>query len=382
MKQRTPLTLVLLMAALAVQFSMAAFAKTTLITTGEMTFNTRSGHNMTCMPGTSVTLDDKRCVISGTLARECAWPTRSGHNMTCKGGTTVFFDEKGRVNTGTLARECAWPTRSGFNMNCMGGTTVTFDEEGYLITATLAYDTAWRNSNGSSVNYKAGTTLTLDRKGRVQGIRAVSTQSNIAGSWETNFGHMVIEVKDGRVTGTYTKDKGVIKGRIEGSKITGKWSEAPTYRGPQNAGDFELVLDADGRSFQGHYRHEGSTKWAGPWDGKRLGVKSGAPTTPPPSSDNGTMRPDGVWTVLCGNDCDGGKHLATVTTDGERFRATANYTNHGQAYSWVMTGTISRMGKVHAKYVHSAAQNLPDVDLQLSPDGRTFTGGGGWHWVR
>jgi hypothetical protein len=48
----------------------------------------------------------------------------------------------------------------------------------------------------------------------------------------------------------------------------------------------------------------------------------------------------------------------------------------------VMTGTISQTGKVHVKYVHSAAKNLPDVELQLSPDGKTFSGAGGWHWVR
>lgn len=115
----------------------------------------------------------------------------------------------------------------------------------------------------------------------------------------------------------------------------------------------------------------------------RQGVrKSDVPPTPPPSSDLGNMRPDGVWTAFCGvGNCDGGKHLVTVTTDGERFRATASYTNHGKPHSWVMTGTISRTGKVHAKYVHSNHTSLPDVEFQLSSDGKTFSGGG-WHLVR
>jgi hypothetical protein len=96
----------------------------------------------------------------------------------------------------------------------------------------------------------------------------------------------------------------------------------------------------------------------------------------------GMPRPDGVWTVFGGKEnCDGGTHLANVTTQGENFRATAQYTNHGIAYSWVMTGTISRTGKVQVKMVHSAVKEPLHYEFQLSADGKTFRGGG-WHMVR
>ena len=92
---------------------------------------------------------------------------------------------------------------------------------------------------------------------------------------------------------------------------------------------------------------------------------------------------DGAWTAIAGaENCDGGKHPVNVTIDGERFSATASYTNHGQPYSWRMEGTISGTGKVFAKMYHSALQAPVDFELQLSPDGMKFTGNGGLLWVR
>jgi hypothetical protein len=99
--------------------------------------------------------------------------------------------------------------------------------------------------------------------------------------------------------------------------------------------------------------------------------------TPPEAYPNAT----GGWTAL-GAEADGGKHAVNVTTEGERFKASASYTHRGQAFNWVITGTISKTGKVTAKMTHSALKNPVDLEFQLSPDGRTFRGPGGLHWVR
>jgi hypothetical protein len=78
---------------------------------------------------------------------------------------------------------------------------------------------------------------------------------------------MVVRQQGDAVNGTYSRQNGRITGRAGGRRLTGTWSEAPSYKEPKDAGAFELTLAADGRSFTGNYRYAGSAKWDGPWVG-------------------------------------------------------------------------------------------------------------------
>ncbi|HPL52519.1 MAG TPA: copper amine oxidase N-terminal domain-containing protein [Bacillota bacterium] len=91
-----------------------------------------------------------------------------------------------------------------------------------------------------------------------------------AGEWDTNWGNTVLTQNGSTVTGTYTHDKGKINGTVYGNVIKGTWSESPSYSPPGDAGDMELTMSADGKSFTGKWRYGSEGSW-GNWDGgKRI----------------------------------------------------------------------------------------------------------------
>ncbi len=93
--------------------------------------------------------------------------------------------------------------------------------------------------------------------------------SNWSGTWQTPWGKMVIVQNGNSITGTYEHDKGKITGTVNGNKITGNWSEAASYKPPSDAGDFEFVISADGKSFTGRWRYGNNGAWQTGWDGKK-----------------------------------------------------------------------------------------------------------------
>ncbi|MDX9872462.1 MAG: S-layer homology domain-containing protein [Clostridia bacterium] len=103
-----------------------------------------------------------------------------------------------------------------------------------------------------------------------------------AGEWKTNWGDMVLTQNGANVSGTYTYDQGKISGTISGNTLTGTWSEAPSYAPPNDAGEVEFVMSADGQSFTGKWRYGSEGDWGG-WDG---GTRVGAviPQTPAKAS--------------------------------------------------------------------------------------------------
>lgn len=89
---------------------------------------------------------------------------------------------------------------------------------------------------------------------------------SIAGTWDTTFGHMIIKQSGNKVTGTYTHDNGKIEGTLNGNILIGKWSEAPSYSSPYDAGDFKFVFSKDFKSFTGSYRYGfGKESWTEKW---------------------------------------------------------------------------------------------------------------------
>lgn len=90
------------------------------------------------------------------------------------------------------------------------------------------------------------------------------------GTWNTNFGKMVLVQSGSQVTGTYTHDQGRIVGTVFGNKLTGTWSEAPSYSPTQDAGSMQLVMSEDGSSFSGYWMYGyDKARWDGDWTGTR-----------------------------------------------------------------------------------------------------------------
>jgi hypothetical protein len=94
---------------------------------------------------------------------------------------------------------------------------------------------------------------------------------SFAGVWKTNFGNITVTQEGNDINGTYTHDNGKIEGTMEGKVVKGRWSEAPSYKPPNDAGEFEFVIAEDGNAFQGKwcYGFEGKG-WRRGWNGTRI----------------------------------------------------------------------------------------------------------------
>ena len=89
------------------------------------------------------------------------------------------------------------------------------------------------------------------------------------GTWDTNWGTMVLSQSGNQVSGTYTWDSGHIAGTVSGNVFIGTWSEAPSYSAPNDAGEVQLTLSADGQTLSGQWRYDSSGSWYG-WTGTRI----------------------------------------------------------------------------------------------------------------
>jgi hypothetical protein len=93
--------------------------------------------------------------------------------------------------------------------------------------------------------------------------------ANWSGSWLCGqWGTLTIAQSGDVVTGTYTYDSGRLKGNVGGNKLFGTWSEAPSYSIPNDAGDVEFTMSADGNSFTGRWRYGFSGDWR-TWNGHK-----------------------------------------------------------------------------------------------------------------
>lgn len=151
------------------------------------------------------------------------------------------------------------------------------------------------------------------------------------GTWNTDFGQMVLQQSGSTVTGTYTSDQGQIQATASGNKLTGTWTEVPSRMPPSDAGDMEFTISDDCSSFSGNWRYGSSGGWSGSWSGTRTLAPS-APSTP--STPSTTLDLTGVW-----NCDDGGKyyirqHENTIWWYGEPSDSPGQWSN-------VAKGTIS-----------------------------------------
>jgi len=124
--------------------------------------------------GTSVTIDEKGQLVTGTLAQDSAFWTQGGNTIgqvLFKAGTTVNVNKLGQVITGTLAQDYPfWTPPPPYNIGSImfkGGTSVTFNEKGQLVTGTLAQDLMLMNAKGAYQQYKAGSVVSFNDRGLV-----------------------------------------------------------------------------------------------------------------------------------------------------------------------------------------------------------------------
>jgi hypothetical protein len=96
------------------------------------------------------------------------------------------------------------------------------------------------------------------------------------GTWgRADWGTMTVTQSGGRAKGTYTWDDGRMEGVVSGLVFKGTWNEAPTRQGPRDAGEFELRMSGDGKSFTGWWRYaDGSA--SGDWNGTRISAPPSA----------------------------------------------------------------------------------------------------------
>ena len=133
-------------------------------------------------------------------------------------------------------------------------------------------------ANNKTVDIKAGSKSCVGGdqppSAPVPGAAAVPAGTvTFQGRWQTTFDKLEINLTGLRAGGTYIHDNGKIEGTLsaDGRTLMGTWSEAPSYKPPQDAGKFILKLADDGQSFSGRWCY-GFTEsaFAQIWNGKRL----------------------------------------------------------------------------------------------------------------
>jgi hypothetical protein len=97
---------------------------------------------------------------------------------------------------------------------------------------------------------------------------SAQTANTWTGNWNTSYGEMTLTQSGAQVTGNYILDDGHVTGTVSGNVLTGRWDEAPTRTGPNDAGPLRFTMAADGESFTGvwGYDGEGGTT-SHTWDG-------------------------------------------------------------------------------------------------------------------
>lgn len=93
---------------------------------------------------------------------------------------------------------------------------------------------------------------------------------SFSGEWDTKWGRMVLMQVGANVVGTYAHDGGKITGTIKDATLTGRWSEAPSYSEPNDAGDVEFQMSEDCNSISGKWRYGTSGSLSGGWTGERI----------------------------------------------------------------------------------------------------------------
>ncbi|HLE82311.1 MAG TPA: hypothetical protein VJA25_13625, partial [Dehalococcoidia bacterium] len=106
---------------------------------------------------------------------------------------------------------------------------------------------------------------------------AAPTSCTWTGTWDTDWNKLYLTQSGSTVSGSYEYDQGKVTGSVSGNQLTGRWTEAPTYREPYDAGGFVWTISADCGSFSGTWGY-GTDSSAGTWNGTRASTAIPTPT--------------------------------------------------------------------------------------------------------
>lgn len=156
------------------------------------------------------------------------------------------------------------------------------------------------------------------------------------GKWDTGHnGLMTLTQTGNSVTGVYEHEGGRITGIVSGNVFTGTWSEAPSYRPPDDAGDMEFTLAADGKSFTGRWRYDSSGNWYTSWNGSLISQVQTAAVT------QGSCDWTGTWTSSWSPEMklqqSGSQVNGTYIPGGWTYTATISGTASGNILSGIWT---------------------------------------------
>ena len=178
-----------------------------------------------------------------------------------------------------------------------------------------------------------------------------SGAETVEGTYDSNFGNLTLKLEGNKVIGTYPHDAGKIEGFMDGSKIVGRWSEAPTYKPPHDAGDFEFYFPADRKSFAGKWRYGfGGKEWSGDWHG----IKTFAAAI---------ERITGDWDTSFGK--------MTLKQAGNKIEGA--YTNKNGKIDGIVTGNIIKGGWSQAPS-YKPPKEAGEFMFVLSEDRKSFSG--------
>lgn len=105
----------------------------------------------------------------------------------------------------------------------------------------------------------------------VMNLNANGQDVNYSGTYETEWGRMVLQQNGSSVTGSYEHDNGRLEGTVSGNVITGNWYEEPTSQPPTDAGTYRFDFNSDGSEFQGSWKYGyADSEWSGQWIGKKI----------------------------------------------------------------------------------------------------------------
>lgn len=98
------------------------------------------------------------------------------------------------------------------------------------------------------------------------------------GTWNTNYGRVVLTQAGNIVTGTYLFCSGHLHGTVTGSTVRGRWGQRfPCDGAREGSGRFEFTMTPGGDAFRGHWNYASQRAWYLPWTGVRRGVHVACP---------------------------------------------------------------------------------------------------------
>lgn len=94
---------------------------------------------------------------------------------------------------------------------------------------------------------------------------AIADDSKFFGTWETNWGLLVIKQGEEKIEGKYTgKFNGKIEGEVKEGKLQVTWKQTNG-----EWGSAAFTVSADGKTLSGTWGATKSATNGGPWNGKR-----------------------------------------------------------------------------------------------------------------